>query len=164
METERAMARTTPRYVPKAEFDSLFNTVCNWGRWGPDDERGTLNYVGPEQVRRADGLVSSARSVSMAVPINKTAGPDNPRPAAHYYMVQDFNVLSDLGEPVTAQNSSALEKGRLTDRGECSPLVRPFFDHLYLLFHLCDPHGHVLLGATTPPCAHLFAALQLARA
>jgi len=24
----------------------------NWGRWGADDERGTLNYVTPEHIRR----------------------------------------------------------------------------------------------------------------
>jgi len=117
------MAKTTPRYVPKAEFDNLFNTVCNWGRWGPDDERGTLNYVGPEQVRRAAGLVRSGRSVSMAVPINKTAGPDNPRPAAHY-MVQHFDIPSDLGEPQFSTDYLASEF-----HGDC-------FTHIDALCHI----------------------------
>jgi len=90
--------KTTPRPVSKAEFDRLFQTVCNWGRWGPDDERGTLNYVAAEHVRRAAALVRSGRSVSMAVPINTTAGPDNPRPAVHY-MVHNYDIHSDLGEP-----------------------------------------------------------------
>jgi kynurenine formamidase len=92
------MGKTTPRHVSKAEFDKLFEAVRNWGRWGPDDEKGTLNYIGPEQVRRAAGLVRSGRSVSMAVPINKVAGPDNPRPATHY-MVQNYDIHSRLGEP-----------------------------------------------------------------
>ena len=26
-----------------------------WGRWGPEDERGALNFIGAEQVRRARG-------------------------------------------------------------------------------------------------------------
>jgi len=90
--------KTTPRPVSKVEFDKLFQTVCNWGRWGADDERGTLNYVAAEHVRRAAALVRSGRSVSMAVPINTVAGPDNPRPAAHY-MVQNYDIHSDLGEP-----------------------------------------------------------------
>ena len=25
----------------------------NWGRWGPDDEAGTLNYITPEVRRQA---------------------------------------------------------------------------------------------------------------
>jgi len=80
------------------EFDELFQKVCNWGRWGPDDERGTLNYITPSHVLAAAGLVRSGRSVSLAVPINTVAGPDNPRPAVHY-MVQTYDVKSHLGEP-----------------------------------------------------------------
>jgi len=95
---ERAMAKTIPRHVSKVEFENLFHTVCNWGRWGPDDERGTLNYITPELVRKASSLVRSGLSVSMAVPINKLAGPDNPRPAAHY-MVKNYDIHSELGEP-----------------------------------------------------------------
>jgi kynurenine formamidase len=92
------MTRTTPAYVSKVEFERLFQAVCNWGRWGPDDEKGTLNYIQPEQIRRAAALVRAGQSVSMAVPINKVAGPDNPHPATHY-MVQNFDIQSDLGEP-----------------------------------------------------------------
>ena len=84
---------TKPAPVSAGEFDQIFAKVCNWGRWGPDDEKGTLNYITPECVRAAAGLVRSGRSVSMAVPINKVAGPDNPRPAVHY-MVQGYDVGS----------------------------------------------------------------------
>jgi len=28
-----------------AEFDTLFQTVKNWGRWGPDDQLGSVNLV-----------------------------------------------------------------------------------------------------------------------
>jgi kynurenine formamidase len=91
------MTKTTPAHVSRAQFDELFKAVCNWGRWGDDDERGTLNYIQPEHIRRAASLVRSGRSVSMAVPINKVAGPDNPRPATHY-MVQSYDVPA-RGEP-----------------------------------------------------------------
>ena len=46
----------------------------------------------------AAALVRSGRSVSMAVPINKVAGPDNPHPVAHY-MAQVFDGDASLGEP-----------------------------------------------------------------
>jgi kynurenine formamidase len=92
------MMKTTPSPVSKGEFDKLFERVRNWGRWGPDDERGTLNYITPEHIRRAASLVRAGRSVSMEVPINTVAGPDNPRPAVHY-MVQSYDIHSDLGEP-----------------------------------------------------------------
>ena len=92
------MTKTTPRHVERTEFENLFQAVRNWGRWGHEDERGTLNFIGPEQVRRAAALVRTGRSVSMAVPINKVAGPDNPRPAFHY-MVQTYDIPSESGEP-----------------------------------------------------------------
>lgn len=92
------MTKTIPAHVSKAEFEKLFQAVNNWGRWGPDDDKGTLNYIRPEHVRRAAGLVRAGRSVSMAIPINKVAGPDNPHPATHY-MVQNYDFHSDLGEP-----------------------------------------------------------------
>ena len=33
-----------------------------WGRWGADDERGALNFIGPDEVRRATALVRSGYS------------------------------------------------------------------------------------------------------
>jgi len=80
--------------VSLAEFEQIFESVKNWGRWGPDDQLGTLNYVTPEKVREAAGLVRSGRRVSMAIPINKTAGPDNPMPAT-LLLVQGHDVPVD---------------------------------------------------------------------
>jgi kynurenine formamidase len=80
--------------VSVAEFEQLFESVKNWGRWGDDDQLGTLNYVTPEKVREAAGLVRSGRRVSMAIPINKTAGPDNPMPAT-LLLVQGHDVPVD---------------------------------------------------------------------
>jgi len=70
--------------VSLEEFDRLFESVKNWGRWGADDQLGTMNYITPEHVRAAAGLVRSGRRVSMEIPINTVAGPDNPNPAIHF--------------------------------------------------------------------------------
>jgi kynurenine formamidase len=86
-------ARVTAR-----EFDAIFESVCNWGRWGADDEKGTLNYIRPEHVRNAASLVRSGRSVSLAVPISTKAGPDNPNPALHH-MTQNHDIGIPQGEP-----------------------------------------------------------------
>jgi kynurenine formamidase len=80
--------------ISVAEFETMFEAVKNWGRWGPDDELGTLNYIKPEHVRRAAGLVKSGRSVSMAIPINTVAGPDNQNPAIHH-MTRLFDLPID---------------------------------------------------------------------
>jgi kynurenine formamidase len=66
------------------EFDELFEQLKNWGRWGPNDRRGTLNYITADKVRAAAATVRSGRSVSMSLPINTVSGPDNANPALHY--------------------------------------------------------------------------------
>ena len=89
---------TKPRLVSAQEFDQLFERVSNWGRWGPDDEKGTLNYLTPEKVRASAALVKSGRTVSLSLPINTAAGPDNPRPSVHY-MVKTHDIRPEHGEP-----------------------------------------------------------------
>ena len=37
-----------------------------WNKWGPEDERGALNYIGPDQVRRATTLVRSGEVLRLA--------------------------------------------------------------------------------------------------
>ncbi|MBO0829485.1 MAG: cyclase family protein [Streptosporangiales bacterium] len=43
----------------------------NWGRWGDDDERGTLNHVTAEDVAAAARLVRSGKVISMALPFDE---------------------------------------------------------------------------------------------
>jgi len=100
--------RTTPNRITAGQFEELFQSVCNWGKWGPEDELGTLNYITPDKVRSAARLVRSGRSISLAIPIDKVAGPDNPKPAFHA-MVQTFDVTSELGEPRVAMDYLACQ-------------------------------------------------------
>jgi kynurenine formamidase len=76
------------------EFEALFEALKNWGRWGRDDTSGTLNYLTPDKVVRASALVRNGQTVSLALPINTAAGPDNPNPAIHY-MSQAHDI--DIG-------------------------------------------------------------------
>lgn len=43
-----------------------FDSCSNWGRWGPDDQLGTLNYLTAEHRRGAASVVSEGLSVSCA--------------------------------------------------------------------------------------------------
>ena len=78
------MKSTEYKMITIEEFDKLFESLKNWGKWGRDDELGTLNYITSDKVRAAAATVKSGRSVSMSIPINTVAGPDNPNPAIHY--------------------------------------------------------------------------------
>jgi kynurenine formamidase len=81
--------------VSLEEFEAIFESVKNWGRWGSDDILGTLNLITPEHVTRACALVTAGRHVSMAIPVNTVAGPDNPSPAIHHMtQMHDWDIGS----------------------------------------------------------------------
>jgi kynurenine formamidase len=53
------------------EFLALARSVNSWGRWGPDDQRGTLNLITPAAVRRAVALPVDGRAISLAIPLSE---------------------------------------------------------------------------------------------
>jgi kynurenine formamidase len=71
----------------KAQMQAIFQSVSNWGRWGAEDERGTLNYLTAERTAAAAKLVRSGRSVSCARNFPVQPGPENPTPALHHIVV-----------------------------------------------------------------------------
>ncbi|MBS0473500.1 MAG: cyclase family protein [Proteobacteria bacterium] len=71
----------------KAEMQAIFKSVSNWGRWGAEDERGTLNYLTPERTAAAARLVRSGQSISCARNFPVQPGPENPTPALHHIVV-----------------------------------------------------------------------------
>lgn len=56
----------------------------NWGRWGADDQVGTINLVTPEKRARAATLVRSGRLVSLSRPFPTALATDDPQPAQHF--------------------------------------------------------------------------------
>lgn len=63
-------AKADPHYVDQAQMNEWKETLSNWGRWGEDDELGTLNFITPEVRRNAALAVQSGISVSMEREIN----------------------------------------------------------------------------------------------
>jgi len=66
-----------------SEFRALFETVCNWGRWGEDDERGTLNELGADRIVEAAQLVRRGETVTLSRPWNTEPSIENHEPAVH---------------------------------------------------------------------------------
>lgn len=52
-----------------AEFEGLCDKVRNWGRWGADDERGTLNLVDQASVRRGVAAVQAGEALTLSMPL-----------------------------------------------------------------------------------------------
>jgi kynurenine formamidase len=46
-------------------------SVRNWGRWGPADEIGTLNYITPESIAAACRLAVTGKVFSLGIPLQR---------------------------------------------------------------------------------------------
>ena len=74
-----------------AEFDDLFKTVSNWGRWGKDDQLGSANLVTAQKRKHAVALVKTGTTVSLAHnPLTERAD-DNSNPFEHT-MLRGFSM------------------------------------------------------------------------
>jgi kynurenine formamidase len=53
-----------PASPSEQEVISWFDSLSNWGRWGPDDEFGTLNLITPDVRKKAAATVTEGVTVS----------------------------------------------------------------------------------------------------
>ena len=70
------------------EVLEFFTTHSNWGRWGEDDQLGTLNLITPQKRLKAAHLVKEGIAVGCASPISKEVAADSPNPAPIHLMMQ----------------------------------------------------------------------------
>ena len=99
----------------RAQVLEWMESLSNWGRWGPDDQLGCLNLIGPEKRRQAADLITDGVPVSCARPITTDMTPDVT------YQVQRFMV--DSGE------------GRETDSPERQYNRRGAAEFIGMVFH-----------------------------
>lgn len=71
------------RRMTESEVLDLFESCSNKGKWGPDDELGTLNYITPAKVIEAGREVVSGRVVSIAHDLGTVASKKIPSPMVH---------------------------------------------------------------------------------
>jgi kynurenine formamidase len=77
--TTSAQAAAPPP-LGAAEIRAMFDELSNWGRWGENDQRGTLNLVTPAKRRQAAALVREGISVSLSQNLSTEQAVDNTRP------------------------------------------------------------------------------------
>ena len=74
----------------EATVRDYLKTLSNWGRWGVEDELGTINLITPAKRQAAARLVSAGQSVTCARPITTDITPDT--------TVQPMRFMVDSGE------------------------------------------------------------------
>jgi kynurenine formamidase len=78
----------------------------NWGKWGPDDQAGTVNYITSEDVRGAAGLIRRGEVFSLAIPFDQN-GPQTGS-------LRRFNAMSFMlrdGDDVFSRDMAGVPRG-----------------------------------------------------
>ncbi len=82
----------------------------NWGKWGPDDELGSMNFVTQEMVIAASGLVRKGKVFSLALPLD-SEGPMN----GSYGRTNPVHVMLQDGGDIASGAQDHLATLRYTD-------------------------------------------------
>jgi kynurenine formamidase len=73
------------------EVLGYFETLSNWGRWGDDDEIGTLNLITPAKVAAAGALVRDGVAISCSRPLDLASNDPISQPH-RYFMLHGEGV------------------------------------------------------------------------
>jgi kynurenine formamidase len=94
------------------EVKELAAQVRNWGRWGADDEIGTLNLITDDVVRAAAGEIRVGRRLALGLPLNDQGpqtgvipGRDNP---THEMIMVDTPLTGDPSNFTTSDDKVIL--------------------------------------------------------
>ena len=80
--------------VTQAEYLRWQTELSNWGRWGKDDQLGTLNLITAAKRKQAVALAKEGFSVSLARDASAVKGVDNPCPI-------EWELTTDVPETTT---------------------------------------------------------------
>ncbi|OBJ47321.1 cyclase family protein [Mycobacterium sp. 1423905.2] len=97
------------------EFRRVARDVSNWGRWGAQDELGTLNFITDEKVQQAASLVRHGKVFALGVDFG-SSGPQGAFQFRHNPILVmtvdggDANTLAQYG-PAWTRNPTAKQVG-----------------------------------------------------
>ena len=90
-------ARRTTRAadLSDAELEAMFKRCSNTGKWGPNDEKGTLNYITPAKRIAAAALVKTGDVVSVGRDLSTKQTKTDNRPMTHILLYSDGPSAGD---------------------------------------------------------------------
>ena len=65
------------------KLDQWMKEISNWGRWGDEDQLGTLNLITPQLRKQAAALVQEGISVSLSMDLDVDSSINNTQPFQH---------------------------------------------------------------------------------
>jgi kynurenine formamidase len=98
------------RKLTMADIRAAAVRLSNWGRWGAEDEIGTLNHIRPEDVVAAARLVQKGKVMSLALPFD-SKGPQGGK--SNYPALGRFNPIHVMTRTGTDAYSGVLDHRKI---------------------------------------------------
>ncbi|MEE2791960.1 MAG: cyclase family protein [Acidobacteriota bacterium] len=80
--------------ITESQVNQWMQELSNWGRWGADDQLGTVNLITPTKRREALALATTGEVVSLSLPISVVLPPDDPDSTAAFTSLRVSNIPS----------------------------------------------------------------------
>lgn len=130
------------RRYTEADVLAMAERYRTWGNWGPEDDRGSTNYITPDKVRAAAALVRTGQVFSLGVPFDR-AGPNRGRAGSP--RVNPQHVMYRHGGDMLADWENARRGVQSTDDGVYLPLQAATqwdaFCHIFFNGRTYNGHG-----------------------
>jgi kynurenine formamidase len=72
------------------DFRAVGRRLRNWGRWGPDDERGTLNLITPERLVAAGLTIKQGKVFDLGIPFDRDG------PQGNSFRINPVRLMSEV--------------------------------------------------------------------
>ena len=149
--------RFSRRSYDRAAIEALAAKYRTWGRWGADDERGSVNYVSPDKIATAAQLIRRGTVFSLSLPLDRL-GPmrgGGPRVNPQHVMLRTPH------DPIPGRNDGGLQ--RSADNAVYMPLQCSTqwdaFCHIFYDGRTYNGHGYdsitTLDGAAHNSISHM---------
>jgi len=115
-----AETENTARKLTMNDIRAAAERLKNWGRWGTDDEIGTLNHTQPQDVVAAARLVQKGTIMSLALPYDNN-GPQGGK--TKYPALGRFNPIHLMIRSGTDAYSGVLDHRKI--RGADDIIIMP---------------------------------------
>jgi kynurenine formamidase len=109
-----------PRKLTMSDIRAAAERLKNWGRWGADDEIGTLNFITPDDVAAAARLVQKGKVMSLALAYD-AKGPQGGK--SKYPALGRFNPIHVMLRTGTDAYSGVLDYRKI--RGADDIIIMP---------------------------------------
>src|SRR5258708_18406245 len=63
--------KPSEKWVTLDVIEQTAQKFSNWGKWGTDDEVGTLNFVAPQDIDEAGKLIKKGRTFALGLPFDQ---------------------------------------------------------------------------------------------